>query len=238
MMTTNIRFWLIGILSGIFLPSLPVVASNNFMDHEEIRKHVSQYLQDRTAEHGFLDTRIEVGRIDNRLKLAKCDSGLEVIFANNRLPGNVSLAVRCNTGKPWKIYIQAVVNAYKLIYVARTPIARGATFTVNDLLREKHNITSLNGNYVTDINSLKGYVAKRNVRKGEIIKPFLALKSKLIKRGEQVTIIAETGGIKVRMMGKAMNDASTGERVRVKNNNSKRIIEGTAVNRGIVKINL
>jgi flagella basal body P-ring formation protein FlgA len=91
---------------------------------------------------------------------------------------------------------------------------------------------------VTDINSLKGHVAKRNVRKGEIIKPFLAVKSKLIKRGQQVTIIAETGGIKVRMTGKAMNDASSGERVRVKNNNSKRIIEGTAVNRGIVKINL
>jgi flagella basal body P-ring formation protein FlgA len=222
----------------MFLPTLPVMAASSFMDHEEIRKHVRQYLQNRTTEQGFLDTSIEVGRIDNRLKLAKCDSEPEVIFGNNRLPGNVSLAVRCNTGKPWKIYIQATVNAYKMIYVARAPIARGAIFTSSDLLKEKHNITSLNGNYVTDINSLKGHVAKRNVRKGEIIKPFLAVKSKLIKRGEQVTIIAETGGIKVRMMGKAMNDASAGEQVRVKNNNSKRIIEGTAVNRGIVKINL
>ena len=184
------------------------------------------------------DTLELVGRIDNRLKLARCKSALEVVFGNNRLPGNVSVAVRCNTGKPWKIFIQASVNAYKMIYVARAPITRGASFSADNLFTEKHNITSLNGNYVTDLNSLKGQVAKRHIRKGEIIRPFLAVKSKLVKRGEQVTIIAETGGIMVRMMGKALNDATAGEQVRVKNNTSKRIVEGTAINRGIVKINM
>lgn len=237
-MKISIRILSFCILTGSLLPSAPLMAADSFMEHEEIRKQVRQYLHNRTAEQGLLDTAIEVGRIDNRLKLARCESGLEVVFGNNRLPGNVSLAVRCNTGKPWKIYIQATVNAYEMIYVARAPIARGASFSDGNLHRVKHNITSLNGNYITDLSSLKGQVAKRHIRKGEMIRPFLVVKSKLVKRGEQVSIIAETAGITVRMTGKALNDASAGEHVRVKNNNSKRIVEGTAINRGIVKINM
>ena len=66
----------------------------------------------------------------------------------------------------------------------------------------------------------------------------LLVKSKLVKRGEQVTLIAITSGITVRMMGKALNDAIAGQQVRVRNNNSRRIVEGTAITRGIVEINM
>lgn len=51
-------------------------------------------------------------------------------------------------------------------------------------------------------------------------------------------IIAETSGISIKMKGKALNDATIGEHVRVKNMNSKRIIEGTAIRSGVVKINI
>ncbi len=237
-MTVSIRILVISILSGFFMPSFSVMAATGLMDHEDIRRHVRQYLQNRTAEQGLTDATIEIGHIDKRLKLSNCESGLEVVFANKRLPGNVSLAVRCNSDKPWKIYMQATVNAYAMIYVARAPISRGSTFNASDLIKQRHNITSLNGNYVAEMKNLKGQVARRHIRTGEIIKPSVAVKSKLIKRGEQVTIIAETAGIKVRMMGKAMNDASAGEQVRVKNNNSRRIVEGIAITRGIVKINM
>jgi len=209
-----------------------------FIEHEEIRQQIKQFLTEKTRELDFEETHIEVGHIDNRLKLTACDNDLEVILGNSRLPGNLSLAVQCNTGKSWKIYLQASVNAYQAIYVARSAITRGSRFNDADLMLEKRNITSLNGNYLTDPAHIKEHVARRAIRKGEILKPFMLVKSKLVKRGEQVTLIAETAGIKVRMMGKALNDATAGQQVRVKNNNSKRIVEGVAINRGVVQINM
>ncbi len=237
-MKTDVRILFISMLAGIFLSPTLVQAAARYTDHADIRKHASQYLQDKATAMGLSNTKIELGSIDNRLKLAHCGSGIEVTSNNSRLPGHVSLAVRCNADKPWKIYLQATVHAYQQIYTARAQIKRGETLKATDLVKKKHDITKLNGNYITDIKDLQGHVARRHIRKGEIINPFAIVKSKLIKRGEQVTIIAETSGIKVRMTGKAMNDASAGEQVRVKSKNSKRIVEGIAVNRGIVKINM
>lgn len=208
------------------------------MNHNEIRRQVSQFLTEKTRELNFKETQIKVSHIDNRLRLARCDNDLEIIMGNNRLLGNVSLAVQCKTNKSWKIYLQASINAYQKIYVAKSAIPRGSPFTDADLILEKRNITTLNGNYLTNSIHIKTHIAKRPIRKGEIIKPHLMTKSKLIKRGDQVTLIAESSGITVRMMGKALNDAMAGQQVRVKNNNSKRIVEGTAVNRGVVQINM
>ena len=223
---------------GIFLPALPVCAAERFTHHEDIRQQVRNFLASQTELKGYQDVSIEIGRIDSRLKLASCDTDLEVVAGTLRLPGNVSLAVQCNTGKPWKIYLQATVNAYQMIYVARVPISRGTAISINDLLLQKENITSLNGNFLSDPKSIQGLMTKRAIRKGEIIHPRILVKSKLIKRGEQVTVIAETAGISVRMSGKAMNDATAGQQVRVKNNNSERIVEGVAINRGVVKVNM
>ncbi len=227
--------------SFILVSSVTIVQkaeAGPFIDHQDIRVAVKEFLIDKTQELKYEDTQIEVGQIDNRLKLSKCDKKLELNLGNSRLPGNVAVSVRCNNHKPWKIYTQATVKAYQSIYVANRPITRGTPFRSSDLVLERRNITPLNDNYLTDIGDIEGHIAKRNIRKNEIIKPFHLVKSKLIKKGEQVTIIIETGGISVRMKGKAMNDAVAGDNVRVKNNNSKRIVEGTAINRGVVKINM
>lgn len=214
-------------------------ARPHYINHDDIRQQAKQFLINKTKEMSFSDTQIEVGRIDKRLRLAACDKALDISLGHSRLPGNISLAVQCNTGKSWKIYIQASVNAFQSIYVARSPIMRGSSFKhAENIVLERHNITSLNGSYLTEAEHIKTHVAKRNIRKGEIIKPFMLTKSKLIKRGEQVTLYAETSGITVRMMGQALNDATAGQQVRVRNNNSKRVVEGTAMSRGIVQINM
>ena len=237
-MKKNIKQLFFILVSAQFFAGHIAWATPTYIDHDEIRQQVERFLTDKTKEMSFKETQINIGHIDNRLRLAHCNKALEITLGNNRLPGNLSLLVQCNGAKPWKIYLQASVNAYQEIYTARVPITRGAPFNDTDLILEKRNITSLNGNYLTDPAHIKAHVARRTIRKGEIIQPMLLVKSKLVKRGEQVTLIAETSGITVRMMGKALNDATAGQQVRVRNNNSKRIVEGTAITRGVVEINM
>lgn len=227
--------------SILMIPSIAImqkVEAGQFIDHQFIRVAVKEFLINKTHELKYPDTQIKVGLIDSRLKLSTCDKDLELELGNSRLPGNVSVAVRCNSAKPWKIYLQATVKAFQLIYISHRPIAKGTPIKSSDIVLARRNITALNDNYLTDISNIEGHIAKRSIRKNEVIKPFYLLKSKLIKRGEQVSIIAETSGISVRMKGKAMNDASIGDRVKVKNNNSNRIIEGIAIKHGVVKINM
>lgn len=225
---------------GSLLPSHSVSAEvdSGHENHNHIRKSVTQFLTTKSIEQQLDDISIEVSQLDHRLKLKKCESPLDIHMRNNTMPGNLSVAVSCTSSQPWKIYIQASVHAFKPVYVAKSPISRGEGIYPNSVELKKRNITSLNGRYITDITHLEGTVAKRQINQGQIISPILLAKSKLIKRGESVTIIAEMSGISVRMKGKALNDAAAGEQVRVKNMKSKRIIEGIAVKRGQVRVNI
>ena len=61
---------------------------------------------------------------------------------------------------------------------------------------------------------------------------------RLVRRGERVTITARADGIDVRMAGKALMDGTAGERIRVRNINSDRVIEATVASPGMVEVQM
>jgi flagella basal body P-ring formation protein FlgA len=61
---------------------------------------------------------------------------------------------------------------------------------------------------------------------------------KLVKRGQQVVLLAQTSSIIVKMSGKAMADGAAGEKIKVKNLSSDRVIEGIVTENGSVRTNV
>ena len=51
-------------------------------------------------------------------------------------------------------------------------------------------------------------------------------------------MVAEVGKMEVKMNGMALSDASLGQRIRVKNSSSKRVVEGVVDAPGIVRVNM
>jgi len=58
----------------------------------------------------------------------------------------------------------------------------------------------------------------------------------LIKRGDTVNIIAQREGFKITMKGQAMANGSIGERIKVKNLSTKKIINGSVTSKHSVKV--
>jgi flagella basal body P-ring formation protein FlgA len=61
---------------------------------------------------------------------------------------------------------------------------------------------------------------------------------KVVKRGEQIILVAATSAMEVRMNGTALEDASVGQTIKVKNSSSKRVVEGVVQAPGIVKVTM
>lgn len=61
---------------------------------------------------------------------------------------------------------------------------------------------------------------------------------KIIQRGELIMLVATAGQMEVRMSGTALSDGSLGQRVRVKNLSSKRVVEGVVDGPGTVKVTM
>jgi flagella basal body P-ring formation protein FlgA len=60
----------------------------------------------------------------------------------------------------------------------------------------------------------------------------------VVRRGEQIILVATAGTMEVRMNGTALDDAGVGEKVKVKNSSSQRVVEGIVHAPGIVKVTM
>lgn len=200
---------------------------------------VKTYLTMNTLQphRGSIDIKIE--RIDSRLKLNKCQNPLRAFLSNNnRIGGKLIVGVRCTKPKPWLVYVPAEVTIFEEILVASKPLQRGHILDQTDISRAKIKTSNSNTVYFTDPNRIIGKVLVRPIKAGNILAAHLLQAPRLIRRGQQVTLLVDISGLQIRMKGHALSDGAAGDLVRVRNAKTKRIVEGIVKKPGIVQVSM
>lgn len=216
----------------------PLAAAPGIQDHASIREAAASFLEQQTA-HPTATIQIEVGRLDERLTLAACSGKLATFLPpGGRATGNLTVGVRCDAPKPWTIYLSANVKVLAPVAVARRALPRGVMLQAGDLEMIETDIASLTAGYVDTVQEAAGKQLKTALTKGSIVSPRQLEQPRLVRRGERVTISARTGGIDIRMEGKALADGIHGERIRVQNLGSRRVIDATVVSAGTVEVQM
>jgi flagellar basal body P-ring formation protein FlgA len=129
----------------------------------------------------------------------------------------------------------SVVQAAPLMTVSANQIERGTTISPSDL-------TSIDsGNQprrigLLDANAIVGLEARRTIAAGQPIYGQDVQQPVLVKRNQLVTLVLSRSGLAIATSGKALNDGSKGEIVRVQNASSKQIIEGEVASTGVVRV--
>ena len=203
---------------------------------EEIRQAATKFAANNTVQLGQNST-IEAGHLDPRLRLRKCISPLSTEPLGRAGNGaNMTVIVKCNGEKPWTVYVPVKVKSYLNVAVAVRPLARGLPISKSDITYEQREISRLTSGYYEDMEALIGRTPSRSLPAGGVISPRDMAIEAVISKGSRVSIMAETGGITVRMPGKALEDAGTGDQIQVENLSSKRTVIGTVLGPGIVKV--
>ncbi len=94
----------------------------------------------------------------------------------------------------------------------------------------------INGAVVTDARQLIDHELRRDVEEGEIIHSHDIIPQRLVTRGSIVTMKIETPLMQVTAQGKALQDGTQGDIVRLINTQSNRMIEGTVTGPGTVLV--
>lgn len=222
----------------VFTPILANAA--NLQSSESLRSTVQTFLEQQTALQHEQEAEITVGRLDRRLRLTECSTTPSAFLAPGaKLQGKFSVGLRCSTGKKhWTVYIPAQIKNYANIVTAAHSLPRGRQISDSDLMITRQEISQVRGGYFTKNKNVIGKILKRSMSGGEA---FTARKIKsplLVHRGDEVAILASVGGLQVRVKGKALKDAALGERIPVRNKQSKRIVQGTAVRPGVVSVQM
>lgn len=217
--------------------SVMSLADQQNKNHASIISAIQTFVKQQSAINQFDKYTIQVGRLDSRLRLTPCDQPLETYLAPGaKLSGRTSVGVRCTSPKPWALYVPVTVNIIANVYKVARPMARGHIIREQDIVSAEYNLSHLSYGYFIKKENLLGQQVRRRLKQGQVITPNQVMQPLMIKRGEKVSLISESNSFAIRMNGKAMMNGALGDRIRVKNMSSKRIIEGTVTKNGEVTV--
>ncbi len=147
---------------------------------------------------------------------------------------NTTVGVRCEGEQPWSIYVPVTVKIYRKIVVTSRPLAQGQIISSNDIEMYRMDISQLAGGYLTQANIAIGQILSRPLQLGRpLLSNFLKAPT-VIRRGQTITLLARKASFEVRSIGESMMDGAVGERIKVRNRRSRRIVEGIIVKNGVV----
>ena len=200
------------------------------VDADQIRNNVSKFLAKHTAEvanHYSANTQIkyQLGSIDPRISMVDCPQPLTTELKSLQSVGKINIRVSCQKTAIWSLYVPAEISLYQPIVVAVAPVAKGITLLAHHLQLRNKDTGKLSGSYFTSTDKVIGMETKRPLRAdGPIIANYLQMPI-VINKGDAVSISAKTHGLTVKMPGIAQSNGRHGEQIRVRNNQSRKIVD-------------
>ncbi len=200
----------------------------------DIRVAVADFLQSQ-AENSPPKVKIEVAQLDPRLHLAPCDQPLSLALPPGaRLQGMTSVSVKCQGESPWSLFVPATIRREFGVLMATQNIPRGKILTESDLKLEQQQLISLPPGTISQASAAVGQVVLRAISAGTPITQSALKVRETVRRGQTVTLSLDSGPIAIAVSGTALQGGAVGARISVRNNNSKRVVEGVIQDSGVV----
>ncbi|MCU0976195.1 MAG: flagellar basal body P-ring formation protein FlgA [Steroidobacteraceae bacterium] len=190
----------------------------------------------RLADPAARGLKVGEARVDPRLRLARCSRPLAAKAApGSRAGGRATIEVSCPS-PAWRVFVPVSIAAQVPVVVAARPLPLGVALAAEDLVLAERDLHALPRGYYTRIEDAVGLEVGRAIGAGEALTPAVARAGTVVRRGQQVILLARADGISVRMKGEALADGGVGHRVRVRNLSSAREVEGIVRSAGVVEV--
>ncbi len=180
----------------------------------------------------------EAAELDSRLRVAACTAPLA---ATGKLPRGTQaralVRVACNGNVKWTLNVPVEIHRQTDVLVLKRAVGRGEIIRAEDVLVQSRVLPGLTSPFLSRAADLAGRLTRRPIQEGTAVTADALDAPLLIHRGQNVTLTARAGGFEVRAPGLAMADAAAEQRVRVRNLNSLKIVEGVADTAGVVRVN-
>lgn len=221
----------------VLLISMPSTAKE-FQSLASIRMQIESFIMSYPYTSPY-PPRVRLGNLDSRLRLKACPEQLSIRFArSNMVSGNTAILVRCDQESGWKIHLPVSIDVFDNVVVAAKPLLKGQYIDSAAVDFKKHNIARLKNGYYSKDSNLDQLAARRNLAPGTVLTPANVSARLLVRSGQQVSLVLDYNGMQIRSSGEALQSASLGEVVKVRNSQSRKVVEGVVSGEGQVRINL
>ena len=135
------------------------------------------------------------------------------------------------------VTVRTYLKLYKEVFVARDTIKRNKIIEESDLMKVRKNVDRMPREYITEKDQLVGKISNRTINPSETIRGNTVSIPPLVKSGDRLQIVFETPFLRLSAPGISMAKGRKGERIPVKNMDSKIVVFATVKTRNIVLVN-
>ncbi|WP_161966024.1 flagellar basal body P-ring formation chaperone FlgA [Steroidobacter cummioxidans] len=235
---TSFRSYISALMGAIAALAFAASANAGVQSLDSIQAAAEQFVRSSLPEKSPKHF-ITAGNLDPRLRLDQCASPLEAFSQGTGLnTGRMTIGVRCPSAAPWTIYVPVTVEAEVSVLVLRRPLARRSRVELADVEPQVRRMPGRASIFVNDVATLQGHRLKRSLPVGTALTVDMLQPDVLVRRGQQVTLIAANGSVQIRAQGQALTEGAVDERVRVQNVSSLKVVEGVVESDGVVRVGL
>jgi flagella basal body P-ring formation protein FlgA len=175
---------------------------------------------------------VRLGQLNPGLKLAACSRFEPFLPPNARLWGRAFIGVRCVEGASWTTMLPVTVSVFGQALVANLPLSLGTMARLEDFRLEEVDLTTTQGQPVTDPAWLEGRAIGRPLQAGQVLRATDLRTPQTVAAGDPVRIRLMGQGFTITTEGFAMAGAGNGQPLRVRTQTGK-VLVGTVRERSV-----
>ncbi len=235
-----------GLLLTLFNPGASVAAPTGVQSLAEVARRAEEAVREllpspaaEAVSDGATRHRIAARAPDARLRLPACPTPLVAVLpaVSGGLRARTLVQVSCQASTArWSVLVPVGLETDAELLIAARPMSRGQTPGTADVRSARRSLPGISTLYISNLNEIRAQHLIRAVATGQALTRDLLAAAPVVRRGEAVTLVANLSGLEIRVPGRALADARPGDRVRVQNVNSLKIIEGRADEAGVVEV--
>lgn len=204
---------------------------------QAIEQHFNRLMATEARKEGWRDARFSHESVileGGEQPVCTQPLTMEAADGSQSLLGRHRLTLRCNDQDPWVVKVNTRVDVFVSAVFANQLIERGHTITADQLKLQELKLSRATRSFFSNIDDAVGMGAKRRIRPDQLITSRLLTMPLLVRRGQQVDIVARKEGIAATTLGEALEDGQQGDVVRVRNISSEKIIKAQVIDDGRV----
>lgn len=207
---------------------------NNADIEKFVQQQVNEYFQKTTQASNIT---IRTSPINARLRFTKCAQNYAIDFGRlSPRQARSSVKVSCGAPEFWSVHVRLQISALADVVVSKRAIMKGELLTPELIEIQQHPLNKIPRMAILELDNAVGYLAKRSLRANQMITATQLTPPYIIQVKDKVTILTKIGNLTISSKGIALSAAIKDGRIKVKNINSNKILEGIAMDSNTVLI--
>lgn len=147
------------------------------------------------------------------------------------------VAVHVNGQEEMRLWVDSDVRVFEDVVVTSQPLAHYEPITPDKVRLERRNLGDLSLQPFTSLAALAGQQASRPIEVNRVVTAAMVEFPRVIRRGSMVTLVYESAGLYIETAGRATEPGRIGDRIRVENPSSGKVLEGQVLDDRRVRVN-